>query len=144
MPVPITCNGCGAKMTAPDAAINKRVTCPQCKTSFVVPDPTAAEGFEVVEDEPLLATEIIDDVPPPLPAAASKPAVPVVAKAVAAVPPATKPASTSRSKVLQKNLRRKKKIDASDYLTKVNGKPIAVREGEAPPPPIPWKSPPRS
>lgn len=142
MPVPITCSGCGVKMTAPDAAINKRVTCPQCKTAFVVPDPNAAEGFEVVEDEPLDATEIIDDDPPP-PITAIKPVVPVVAKAVAATPAVAKPASTSRSKVVQKNLRRKKQVDATDYLTRVNGKPIAVRPGEQPPPPIPRKSPPR-
>ncbi|QEL17300.1 hypothetical protein [Limnoglobus roseus] len=143
MPVPITCSGCSAKMTAPDAAIGKRVTCPQCKTSFVVPDPNASEGFEVVEEEVLDVAEIIEDDPAPPPV---KPAVPTVAKAVPASPAAASPSTDgkrSASKVLQKNLRRKKQVDASDYLTKVNGKPIALRPGETPPPPIPRKSSPR-
>lgn len=131
MPVPIICVGCSARMTAPDAAIGKRVVCPQCKTPFVVPDPNAAAGFEVVEDEVLDAAEIIDDEPPP-----ARPAAPVVAKAAPA-------GGGSTSRVPGKNLRRKKQVDASDYLTKVNGKPIALRPGEAAPPPIPRKSPPR-
>ncbi len=122
MPVPITCSGCSAKMTAPDAAIGKRVTCPKCKTAFIVPDPTAADGYEVVEDEVLDAVEILEDDPLPMKAVAAK---------------------TSTSKVMAKNLRRKKQVDATDYLTKVNGKPIALRPGETPPPPIPRKSPPR-
>jgi hypothetical protein len=134
MPVPVTCSGCGAKMNAPDHLIGKRVACPKCKTGFVIPDPNAADGFEVVEEEPLAVAEVVDDDPPP--AAAAKPASsPGVAKAA--------PVATASKKGKKPNARRKKQVDATDYLTKVNGKPIAVRDGEAPPPPIPRKSPPR-
>jgi hypothetical protein len=147
MPVPITCSGCSATMSAPDSFIGKRVSCPRCKTSFVIPDPKAATDFEVVEDEPLPVAEVLDDDPPPAPAAkpVPKPAMPVATKAVAAAPAAAGPiAAATTGKIKKPNPKYKKQVDPSDYRTRVNGKPLALKPGEAPPPTsLPRKSPPR-
>ena len=51
MPIAVVCPGCGAKLSAPDAAAGKKVKCPKpnCGTAITVPKPQA--DFEVVEDE---------------------------------------------------------------------------------------------
>ena len=37
-------------MNAPDTAIGKRIKCPKCAEAFVVDEPDADEGFEVIEE----------------------------------------------------------------------------------------------
>jgi hypothetical protein len=164
MPVPITCSGCSATMSAPDSFIGKRVSCPRCKTSFVIPDPKAAQDFEVVEDEePLPVAEVLDDDPPAAPAAkpastpvpnpVPKPVMPAATKAVAAAPLAANPmaaaiagaaAAATTGKLKKPNPKSKKQVDPSDYRTRINGKPLAIKPGEAmPPTSLPRKSPPR-
>ena len=81
-PVPVvTCPNCPTKLKVPDGA-KGNVKCPKCGTAFPAggaPKPAAASGFEVV-----------DEAPPPKPAAGSKAAAPLPkagtkpAKAVAA------------------------------------------------------------
>ncbi len=155
MPVPITCSGCSATMTAPDHFVGKRVSCPRCKTSFVIPDPKAADDFEVVEEEPLPVAEVLDDDPQPAPAAkpVPKPVMPVATKAVAAAPAAAGPiaaaiagaaVAATTGKLKKPNPKYKKQVDPSDYRTRINGKPLALKPGEAmPPTSLPRKSPPR-
>src|SRR5262245_11675410 len=76
MPISVVCPSCSAKLGAPDAAAGKKVKCPKCQGSIVVPAPKAKPDFEVVEDEPA---------PPEKKPAASTPAKPTVkAKAVVA------------------------------------------------------------
>lgn len=156
MPVPITCSGCSAHMSAPDSFIGKRVSCPRCKTSFVIPDPRAAEDFEIVEDEPLPVAEVLDDEPAPAAPAkpVSQPVMPVAAKAVATAPAAASPvaaavagaaAAATSGKPKKPNPKYKKQADPSDYRTRINGKPLALKPGEAmPPTSLPRKSPPRN
>ncbi len=152
MPVSITCSGCSATMSAPDSFIGKRVSCPRCKTSFVIPDPKAVDDFEVVDDEVLDVAEVLDDDPPPAPAA--KPAaMPAATKAVAAAPAAAAPiaaaiagaaALATTGKLKKPNPKSKKQVDPSDYRTRINGKPLALKPGEAAPPSsLPRKSAPR-
>lgn len=45
----IQCPACSARMNAPDTAIGKRIKCPKCAEAFVVDEPDAEEGFEVIE-----------------------------------------------------------------------------------------------
>ncbi len=134
MPVSITCSGCAATMKAPDSMIGKRVACPKCKTSFVIPDPNAVNDFEVVEEILEVAEVIESDAPPVAPVAkAAKPATP------------TNAATASQGKKVKKpNPRFKKKVDATDYLTRVNGKPLALKPGDQEPPSsLPRRSAPR-
>jgi hypothetical protein len=49
MPISVTCNGCQAKLNAPDAAAGKRVKCPKCGGVISIPAAVAPE-YEVVED----------------------------------------------------------------------------------------------
>jgi hypothetical protein len=51
VPIPLTCPGCSARISAPDTAAGKAVKCPKCQTTIKVPAP-AASAFEVVEDKP--------------------------------------------------------------------------------------------
>lgn len=152
MPVPITCSGCSATMTAPDSFIGKRVSCPKCKTSFVIPDPKAIDDFEVVEDEVLDVAEVIeDDEPPAKPV--PKPVMPVATKTMGAAPAMAGPiaaaiagaaAAVTTGKLKKPNPRYKKQVDPSDYRTRINGKPLALKPGEAmPPTSLPRKSEPR-
>jgi hypothetical protein len=122
MPIPITCSSCGVKFNAPDAAVGKRGACPKCKAPITVPDPNAVSGFEVVEDEVIDVAEVIEDEP-----------APVVAKAVPG----------GKGKFVKPRQRNKSQVDESDYRTKVNGKPLALKAGQKAPPPIPRKSEPR-
>ena len=46
----IQCPACSARMNAPDTAIGKRIKCPKCAEAFVVEEPDADEGFEVIEE----------------------------------------------------------------------------------------------
>ncbi len=46
----IECPACSARMNAPDTAIGKRIKCPKCAEAFVVEEPEADEGFEVIEE----------------------------------------------------------------------------------------------
>ena len=147
MPVPITCSGCSATMTAPDSFIGKRVSCPKCKTSFVIPDPKAIEDFEVVEDEVLDVAEVLEDDEP------AKPVMPVAAKAMGVAPATASPiaaaiagaaAAATTGKLKKPNPRYKKQVDPSDYRTRVTGKPLALKPGESmPPTSLPRKSEPR-
>ncbi len=143
MPVSLTCSGCSATMKAPDSMIGKRVACPKCKTSFVIPDPNAVNDFEVVEEILEVAEVIETDLPaaPPV-APVAKPAKPA-AQANAAH--SVSPSSTINGKKVKKpNPRFKKKVDATDYLTRVNGKPLALKPGETEPPTsLPRRSAPR-
>lgn len=153
MPIPITCSGCSATMSAPDHFVGKRVSCPKCKTSFVIPDPKAVDDFEVVEDEVLDVAEVIDDEPAAAPPAmpVPKPAMPVAAKVMGAAPAnpiaaalAGAAAAATTGKLKKPNPRHKKQVDPSDFRTRVNGKPLALKPGEAmPPTSLPRKSAPR-
>lgn len=151
MPVPITCSGCSATMSAPDTFIGKRVSCPRCKTSFVIPDPKAASDFEVVEDEPLPVAEVIEDDEPPPEKPVPKPVMPVATKTAAVAPGnpiaaaiAGAAAAATTGKLKKPNPKYKKQVDPSDYRTRINGKPLALKPGEAmPPTSLPRKSSPR-
>jgi hypothetical protein len=112
MPISITCMNCRSVLSAPDAAVGKRGQCPKCKTAFVVPDPKASEGFEVLDDPGFEVLE--DDMP--------------VAEVVDDARPA---AGRKPGKTKKPNARRKAQVDPSDYRTRVNGKPLAVKPGEA-------------
>ena len=46
----IHCPSCSARMKAPDTAIGKRIKCPKCDEAFLVEEPEAEEGFEVIEE----------------------------------------------------------------------------------------------
>lgn len=48
MPHLIVCSNCSTKLSAPDAAVGKRVKCPKCAAAVPVPAPAPAD----VEDEP--------------------------------------------------------------------------------------------
>lgn len=53
MSIAVVCPSCSAKLNAPDAAAGKRVKCPKCQNTILVPEILPeAEPFEVVEDEP--------------------------------------------------------------------------------------------
>lgn len=125
-------------MSAPESFIGKRVTCPKCKTGFPIVDPRSSEDFEVVEEEPLPVAEVVED-DPPKPQSVAKPAARAVAPGSVAVA-----SGKAKGKDKKPNPKHKTKVDASDYLTRVNGRPLAVRPGEDPPPTsLPRKSPPR-
>jgi hypothetical protein len=66
MPVPLSCPGCGARLTAPESAAGQSVTCPKCQTAIAVP----AADYEVV------------DAPPPARPVRAVPARPVAARPV--------------------------------------------------------------
>jgi hypothetical protein len=52
MSIAVVCTNCSAKLNAPDSAAGKKVKCPKCQTSMIVPEPLPEEpAFEVV-DEP--------------------------------------------------------------------------------------------
>jgi hypothetical protein len=133
MPIAITCTTCAAKINAPDNSIGRKGACPKCKASFIVPDPNAVTGFEVVEEEPLIVAEVLADEPQI--ATPKAPTGSGIAKAAVV--------AGAKGKFLKPIQRNKKQVDESDYRTKVNGKPLALRAGQTAPPPIPRKSPPR-
>ena len=62
MPIRVTCPGCAAGITAPDAAAGRTLKCPKCKGPLTVPEPEPA--FEAVEDDELVPLEVVDDAPP--------------------------------------------------------------------------------
>jgi nitrate reductase NapE component len=47
----VICLSCGARLNAPDKFIGKKVKCPKCAAAVIVTNPTADEGFEVVNDQ---------------------------------------------------------------------------------------------
>ncbi len=75
MPIDVTCDGCGARFKAPDAAAGKKGKCKKCGAVIAVPVP-----------EPVPAAASDDDMydiaePPPLPPAKAPPPLPSVAQA---------------------------------------------------------------
>jgi hypothetical protein len=63
MAIPVTCDSCGARFKAPDAAAGKKGKCSKCGAKIVVPAPAPAAADE--DDMYDLAAAA----PPPLPAA---------------------------------------------------------------------------
>ena len=63
MPIPVTCDGCGARFKAPDAAAGKKGKCKKCGAAIVVPVPAAAAESALEDDMYDLAA----GPPPPLP-----------------------------------------------------------------------------
>jgi hypothetical protein len=62
MPIPVKCDGCGARFKAPDAAAGKKGKCKKCGAAIVVPAPAAAES--AFEDD---MYDLAAGPPPPLP-----------------------------------------------------------------------------
>ncbi len=54
MPVLVVCSNCSTKLSAPDAAVGKRVKCPKCAAAIPVPGPAPAE---VVDEPPPVKVE---------------------------------------------------------------------------------------
>ncbi len=73
MPIALQCSGCSAKMNAPDTAAGKKVKCPKCGATLVVPGATKAAPPAA---SPAKAPAPAPKAPPP-PAAAKKPATPL-------------------------------------------------------------------
>ncbi len=53
MPIIVQCPGCSSRLNVPDSAAGKRVKCPKCAQTLLVP----ADDFEVVDDD----FEVVDD-----------------------------------------------------------------------------------
>src|SRR5687768_8001911 len=66
MPIPVTCDGCGARFKAPDAAAGKKGKCKKCGATIVVPAP-AAVGAEAEDEMYDLAGATPPPMPPPAP-----------------------------------------------------------------------------
>jgi DNA-directed RNA polymerase subunit M/transcription elongation factor TFIIS len=63
----IQCPSCQAKLTAPEAAVGRKLTCPKCTHKFLIEAPQAEEdnGFEVVEVEtPKEDFEVVEETSP--------------------------------------------------------------------------------
>jgi hypothetical protein len=71
MPISVTCDGCGARFKAPDAAAGKKGKCKKCGAAILVPVP-AAVGAEGEDD----LYDLAGAVPPPVPQAAPPPPAP--------------------------------------------------------------------
>jgi len=57
MPIAVQCSGCGGKFRAPDEAAGKRVKCPKCSSSFVIPASQAAHQVAHVWQKPPTSRE---------------------------------------------------------------------------------------
>ena len=57
MTIRFACPNCDATIGAADDMLSQRIECPRCVTSLFVPDPTAADVFDVTESEDLVAEE---------------------------------------------------------------------------------------
>jgi hypothetical protein len=85
MPIDVTCDACGARFKAPDAAAGKRGKCKKCGAVIAVPEPVPAAASD---DDMYDIAE-----PPPLPASAVRP--PSLATTIAPAPPYRPTASTA-------------------------------------------------
>jgi hypothetical protein len=72
MPIPVTCDGCGARFKAPDAAAGKKGKCPKCGQRIVVPAP-AAPAAAAMEDD---MYDLASGDPAPMPAPSPLPPTP--------------------------------------------------------------------
>ena len=68
MPVPVVCPSCRSRLNAPDAAIGKRVKCPECESAVPVPNTSPAGEIGPVSPPPSLRPRVAP-LPPPEPAA---------------------------------------------------------------------------
>ena len=89
MPIDITCDGCGARFKAPEAAAGKKGKCKKCGATIAVPKPGPVEVAGPPEDD-------MYDVVEPAPALA-KPYGPAGAGDVAAAKPYNPPPPTAAS-----------------------------------------------
>src|SRR5687768_15536804 len=64
MPIPVTCDACGARFKAPDAAAGKKGKCSKCGAGIVVPVPAAIAAPGTDDD----LYDVAGTPPPPLPA----------------------------------------------------------------------------
>jgi hypothetical protein len=90
MSIPVTCDACGARFKAPDAAAGKKGKCSKCGARVVVPAPAAAPAPEQAMDDDLYDVAgtpppALPSRPPPAPAynPSHAPASPVATAAVA-------------------------------------------------------------
>ena len=51
MPISVTCDQCGARFKAPDAAAGKKGKCSKCGASLVVPAPAPAAAVAAEADD---------------------------------------------------------------------------------------------
>ncbi|MEA2734391.1 MAG: hypothetical protein QOE14_842 [Humisphaera sp.] len=87
MPIQVTCDGCGARFKAPDAAAGKKGKCKKCGATILVPALAAVEAEDDLYD-------VAADAAPPLPTRSSS--APAVSQAVPApAPPYNPPRSTA-------------------------------------------------
>jgi len=94
MPIPVACSGCGKRFQAPDRGAGKKVPCPACKTTILIPAhvvPEEEEDYRLADEEPVAPAPPIMPVtvmpartpPPPRPPAFH----PAVNPPVASAPP---------------------------------------------------------
>ena len=95
MPIDLTCDTCGARFKAPDAAAGKKGKCKKCGATIAVPVPepvpaAAADGdmYDLAEPPPLPASAVR---PPPIPTTTIAPAPPYRPTAPATSMPAAAP-----------------------------------------------------
>jgi DNA-directed RNA polymerase subunit RPC12/RpoP len=84
MPIPVTCDGCGARFKAPDAAAGKKGKCPKCGGRIIVPAPAPAAVEAAPMDDDMY--DLAGGDAPPMPAPSPLPPTP---------PPYNPPRSTS-------------------------------------------------
>jgi hypothetical protein len=73
MPLHVTCEACGSRLKAPDEAAGRKVKCPKCGGSMLVPgsavppapSPTRAPEREAVTERPTARKKSEAEVPPP-------------------------------------------------------------------------------
>ena len=74
MPIPVTCDGCGARFKAPDAAAGKKGKCPKCGARIVVPAPAAPAAVGIAMEQDMY--DLAGGDPPPMPAPSPLPPTP--------------------------------------------------------------------
>ena len=57
MTIRFACPNCEATIGAADDMIAERIECPRCTTALFVPDPTAADVFDISASEDMVAEE---------------------------------------------------------------------------------------
>ena len=88
MPIPVACSGCGKRFQAPDRGAGKKVPCPACKTTILIPAhvvPEEEEDYRLADEEPAAPA------PPIMPVAVMPARTPPPAPQPPARPPAFHP-----------------------------------------------------
>jgi hypothetical protein len=94
MPIDVTCDACGARFTAPDAAAGKKGKCKKCGVTITVPalQPTAADADDMYD----IAESDVAPAKPYRPAASSP--------GIAAAPPYNPPPSAQSAALMARGV----------------------------------------